>query len=645
MCGIFGAVHLENENPDDTSLINDLIELFYYRGPDGKGVYLDSRVSFGHVRLSIIDLSENASQPMVDADKEFVIIYNGEIYNYKEIRKELVDRGYRFFSQSDTEVIINAFKEWGENFIHKFNGMFAFALYKKKTKEVWIYRDRFGIKPLFYSVLKNKLVFSSEPKLIVRYFGEKFKLDPVAVSSYFSYRYPLGEISLFKGIKTLPPGYCLKVRDEDYEIKKYYELSIKSTSNDKGEEFYTEQVKELLNKSIKRRMISDVPYGAYLSGGIDSSIIVAIMSENSPFPIKTFTIGFKEKDYNEFYYAKLVSKMYSTEHYEIEVEFDDYFEAHEKISKMKGSPVGVPNEPLIYILSKYLKKHITVVLSGEGADELFGGYGRIFRSPEDFYKLSLFNEFGEKFEELQLDKELMELKKRLQIKYGELSNIKTPLDHFLTLYPYVKFEEKKKIFSSDFLNEFKSDNYMKQLFSSCFEKFSSFDLTVLYMYMFERFHLPGLLLRLDNATMGASVEGRVPFVDHELVEAVFEIPITYKLRWKTKLHEFASKYKLSDEVSEKYDTTKYILKKAFSSKIPEEIIKRKKMGFPVPLELWKREYYKKKLYELIIDDKVAKERGIYNLNGIKKIIKEGNSRVIFNLVSFELWMKNYYDTL
>ncbi len=648
MCGIFGVIHFNNTNNDSKEYINKTIGLFRYRGPDQKGVYIDKRVSFGHVRLSIIDLSDNAIQPMMDHEKDFVIIFNGEIYNYMEIRKILLKKGYKFLSNSDTEVIINSFKEWGEEAVNKFNGMFSFALYNRKTGSVWVYRDRFGIKPLFFYFSNDKFIFSSEPRPIVYYLNKKFDVEPIAISSFFSFRYPLKDLSFFKGIKTLIPGHYIKVLDNRFEIKKYFTLKINSELEDKGENFYIHKIRELITTSVKRRMISDVPYGAYLSGGIDSSIIVSIMSKNSSFPIKTFTIGFKDRDFNEFYFARQISQHYSTEHYEIDVDFNDYIEAHEKISSMKGSPVGVPNEPLIYILSKYLKRYITVVLSGEGSDEIFGGYGRIFRSPDDFYKIKILNEISNRYKELLKNEFLLKLKSKLEKKYNQIELIDNPLKHFLSIYPYVQFRDKVKIFSADFLNEIKNDSLLIDIFREEFKTYNIKDLSLKYMIIFEKLHLPGLLLRLDNATMAASVEGRVPFVDHELVETVINIPTRYKIKWKSESHKFISQFKISDEISENYDIPKYILKKAFNKDIPEEIINRKKMGFPVPLEQWQNRYFKEKITELIIENKRAKERGIYNLNGIKEMVKENRrefSRIIFSLVSLELWFNNYYDNL
>jgi asparagine synthase (glutamine-hydrolysing) len=643
MCGIFGAIHLNNNNHDNKNEISELIELFRYRGPNQKGTYIDKKVSFAHVRLSIIDLSKSASQPMMDIEEENVIIFNGEIYNYEEIKKELIYLGYKFKTNSDTEVIIAAIKEYGESAVLKFNGMFAFAVYSKKTGVIHIFRDRFGIKPLYYFFGNNKVVFASEPKLIVKYVKEfDFKLNPLSVSSFISYRYPLDELSFFKGIKTLKSGHFIKIENDKFTVKKYYELPTRLYIEDKGEDYYIERIRELIESSIKYRIISDVPYGAYLSGGVDSSIIVALMSKYSPYPVKTFTIGFSEQDYNEFYYAKIIAKLYKTEHYEIEADFKTYTEAHKKISSRKGSPVGVPNEPLIYILSKYLRQHITVVLSGEGADELFGGYGKIFRSPADYEKIQFFNSIIKNKREID-DKKLLN---KLREKYGNITTINSPLKHFLSLYQYIKFEEKKKIFSEDFLNSIGEDRELTNIFKSKFSELGLKDLCRLYMIIFEKIHLQGLLLRLDNATMGASVEGRIPFLDHRLVEEIINIPTKYKLKWKSKLHNLSSLNKISDEISEKLDIPKYILKKAFEKELPNKILYRKKMGFPVPLENWKEKFYKEELKEILLYDKTARERGIYNIEGIKKALSEGkrnSPRLIWLLVSLELWLKNYYD--
>ncbi|MTI29644.1 asparagine synthase (glutamine-hydrolyzing), partial [Xanthovirga aplysinae] len=580
MCGITGVINISNFSQISQDTIRLMTDVISHRGPDGKGTYIDENVAFGHRRLSIIDLSEAGKQPMFDVEGNYGIVFNGEVYNFQEIKENLQSKGYKFQSNTDTEVILNAYKEFGIDCVHQFIGMFAFAIYERKTGKVTIVRDRLGIKPLYYTRHAGKVIFGSEIKSILQFPGLSVTYNYNGISSYLSYRYPIGNQTLFDDIFSLKPGYYLEIQEGKVNEKQYYELPIirEEDKEDKGQDYYISRIKELLNSAVNYRMISDVPVGAYLSGGLDSSIVVALMAKNSKMPIKTFTIGFEEEGFNEFEYARMVSEMYKTEHHEFKLTASDYMKTMHQLIKFKDAPLGVANEPALHIMSRELRKYITVVLSGEGSDEIFGGYGRIFRSPLDHERLKLLEEN----KELSNESLYNEIKANMTSKYGDLK-FSSEMDHFLHLYQYVKWEDKKEFLSKDFIEALDGDRYSNEVFEQEFEKLDGLNSYDKYMWIFEKLHIVGLLQRVDMTTMATSVEARVPFVDHRLVEFALSIPVKYKLKWKSMLHEIiGSKYN-SDQISEVYDDPKFILKKAFEDELPYDVVWRKKMGFPVPV--------------------------------------------------------------
>ncbi|WP_353661240.1 asparagine synthase (glutamine-hydrolyzing) [Hydrogenimonas sp. SS33] len=643
MCGILGQISFKNTQQWNIVKFEKSLSLQKHRGPDDKGIYTDDRVILGHRRLSIIDLDSHAKQPMISKCKNFVIVFNGEIYNYQEIKEQLKQKGYSFHTKSDTEVLLNAFIEYGIDAVKQFIGMFAFAIYDKKNAKVYIVRDRLGIKPLYYYQDENNFTFSSEIKSILALNDIERKIDLDAVSSYFSFRYPILDNTFFDGLLSLPPAHYIELTNHSLKIKEYWNVSNQflEQQNDKGEEFYIKELKKILESSVKYRMISDVPFGSFLSGGVDSSVITAIMAKSSNTPIKTFTIGFEEEGYNEFDFAKMIADRYHTEHREILISGENYIDTMEHLIDYKDAPLSVPNEVPLYLMSKELKKYITVVLSGEGADEIFGGYGRIFRSPYDYERMKHIDEVD------WTEQEKEEFCINFIRKYGVMC-FQHEVDHFINIYSYTSLKEKKELldetidldgiekkFIEKFLryfNELKNESYYNRL-----------------MYTFEKIHIVGLLQRVDMTTMATSVEARVPFVDHRVVEFAFTIPLKYKLKWKSEEDKFMSKLLMSDKISEVHDTPKYILKKAYEDMIPTEVLYRKKMGFPVPLNNWFGGHFNEYAKNILLDDK-ARKRGLYNIKNIKKWLNSDRlgkdhsfAMKIWMLINLELFCRKYFD--
>ncbi|ODN42975.1 asparagine synthase (glutamine-hydrolyzing) [Piscirickettsia litoralis] len=640
MCGILGQINLTNAACEiSPPLFKEALEFQQHRGPDGEGVLHEKNFSFGHKRLSIIDLSNHAAQPMLSEDQQVVLTFNGEIYNYLEIKQELVERGYIFKTQSDTEVLLNAYHAFGIACVDRLIGMFAFAIYDKRTQESYIVRDRLGIKPVYYWKGSDRLIFSSEVNSVLKLSSCDKSLNMNAVSSYFSYRYPILDDSFFDGIDSLAAGHYVHIKHGQITVKQYWNLADKFAEQqvDHGEDYYTEKLRELLHSSVHYRMIADVPVGSFLSGGVDSSVVTALMANATDKPIQTFTIGFKEEGYNEFEYSKVIAEQYNTNHHEIQLTGDQYIDEMSKLIAYKGAPLAVPNEVPLYLMSRELKKYITVVLSGEGADELFGGYGRIFRASYDYERLVNQNALSEADKNIFLN--------NFESEYGR-THFSSELEHFLSLYRYTSFHDKYSMFNQE-IDAGKIEGRLTNHFANTFNEIQDYSYFNKMSYAFVKVHLPGLLQRLDTTTMAASVEGRVPFVDHRLVEFAMTVPEKYKLKWLSEKSQQQANTLLAKDISEKYDTPKHILKKSFEAEIPNSILYRKKMGFPVPLNDWFGGEFNDFAREMLLASS-AKSRWMYDQKELSRrlepmnLTNHRNAMTVWMMLSIELFCKQYF---
>lgn len=541
MCGINGIFSTSLSNLNARERVQKMNDSISHRGPDAFGHFFSNNIALGHRRLSIIDLDERSNQPMKFGD--YIIVFNGEIFNYKEL-KNIVKADYK--TNSDTEVIIKCVESKGIDwFLDNANGMFAFALYSFKAKQLFLCRDRFGIKPLFYSIVDNTLIFSSEVKGILNSGLVEAKFNFSKIEEYLSYRQVFEPDTFFCDIFQVESATYLKF-SQNLDISKFKYWSLPNTFNSDiyNEKELTKKLKNKIIDSVNLWAISDVNIGTFLSGGLDSSLTSAILSKSHK-NLMTYTIGFKEKGYNEFYYADLVSKHISSKHTELNEDINSYILKWDELIYFKDSPLAVPNEVPLAIMCKKLKKDFTVVVSGEGADELFGGYGKIFK------------------------------------KYFDVKNSKKQLNFFEEFFKDYSYVEKSFI-DKYFKNQKNSVlNFAKKLHDD-----SDGDLDFTYRF-FHNFHIKGLLNRVDMTSMYASVEARPPFLDHKLIEFVYKnIPNELKVRWNNLESKESAKQQTSNEYSEVLDTPKYLLKKVSEEFLPNEIIYRKKMGFPVPLDDW-----------------------------------------------------------
>ena len=642
MCGFSGVINL-TEQSVDAFPIEKMTDCIAHRGPDDSGYFKDKNVSFGFRRLSIIDVA-HGHQPMKSKDKRYVIVFNGEIYNFKKIKKELIGLGYTFETNCDTEVIIYAFDLWGKNCVNRFHGMFAFVIYDTKLNNIFIARDRLGIKPFYYTFLNNNFIFGSEIKSILQCQEFKRDADLKAISSYLTFRYTFSDKTFFKSIKKLLPGHHITINKNTFLIEKYWEIPFLNEKNDLGEKFYIDKVRNLLEESIKKRLISDVPLGALLSGGLDSSIVVAFMSKLSNTKVNSYSIGFDSEGYDESKYAKLVADYCSTNHTSLNLDKDSYINDLKKMIIQKDAPLSIPHEIALYRISKKLKEYTTVVISGEGADELFAGYGRVQKSPFDYKKIRLVNRYFPKF-----------FRKRIFqfLGAGELAEqwlkIKSKRDYFFSVYNWMPFEEKWSLFTESALNEIEHDKELINFWSDDFKFTNSGNEYDQYLYMFQKNHLICLLDRLDGMTMAAGVEARVPFVDHELIEFVSSIPIKYKLKWKSPFNKFLAIFQNSFKFSEKLDISKFILRKIGLEMLPKVIPFRRKKGFPVPLDSWIHDGLIEYAKEILLDERCL-NRNIFKEREIRKLINRPQNldydfwgKKIWMLINVEIWYREFID--
>ena len=599
MCGINGILFKVNISNLDNRII-EMNKSIAHRGPDAGDIFLTENIALGHRRLSIIDIRETANQPMHSNSGAWHIVFNGEIYNFKEIRREL---RHQFKTESDTEVIVAAVEERGIKwFIDVANGMFAIALYNSIDNRLFLIRDRMGIKPLYYYNDGDKLVFSSEIKGILASGLVKAEFNELAVDEYLGNRYVREPYTFFKNVYQVESGTYLEL-DKSLNAEKHRYWDIPSEFNideDFDEEVIAELFEAQLTQAINYRLLSDVPLGTYLSGGVDSSLITAVTAMSKKSSLNTYTIGFPEL--NEFAYSKVVSEQYNTTHHEILMMKEDYVNNWERLIGFKDAPLGVPNEIPLAVMSTKLKDKVTVVLSGEGADELMGGYGKIFRLPFDFKnhnKDSVFYKFL--------------------------------IDH----YEYVSRDIRDKLLSTP-------KNYREEFDDKILKEFSGKINEENVFRFFHKYHVKGLLQRVDMTTMQTSVEARVPFLDHNLIDFVYsKVPYSLKLKWNSDESKHRAANITSDIYSEELDTPKYLIRKIAYKYMPNALVDRKKMGFPVPLTEWfdNLEEIAKKL---LPDASWLKPGAVDNLVAMsKEDIRAG--QVLWMFINLEMFRKKYFS--
>ncbi|MHB1377034.1 MAG: asparagine synthase (glutamine-hydrolyzing) [Candidatus Humimicrobiaceae bacterium] len=635
MCGIVGIFNFNNQESINENLLVKMRDIMIHRGPDDFGLWIspDNKTGLAHRRLSIIDISKSASQPMSNEDNSIFIVFNGEIYNHQEIRPELEKKGHKFKTDhSDTEVIIHAFEEWGVNCIQKLRGMFAFAIWDENKKELLIVRDRIGIKPVYYTKKDGRFIFASEIKSILVDSKIKREVNIEGFYNYLSFLTVPAPQTMFKNIYKLPAGCYLKISSNgNIETKKYWDVfDYTEPLINISEEEIAEKILDELRVSVKYRKISDVPVGVFLSGGIDSSTNLALFSEGSREKVRAFTIGYEgdNKSYeNEFKYAKLMASIINTDYHEKILNIEDFINFFKTLIFHQDEPIADPVCFPVYAVSKLARENgVTVCQVGEGSDELFMGYSGWKTM------LSLYN-LNSKFNISLLKKiglfslGLAGKKKKSYYEWLRRGANNEPIfwGGAEAYFEYEKSNLLSKNISKNFKN-YSSYEVIKPIYDNFMEK--AWEKTPLswMSYIDLNLRLPELLLmRVDKMSMAVSLEARVPFLDHKFVELAMSIPQSIKT---------------------KNGDLKYILKKAVKGVIPEEIINRKKQGFGVPIDEWFFEKLGNFTYSKLKD--FSKKTDYFNKEYLDKIIMKGNaekhnSGKLWYLLNFVLWHEEWVE--
>ena len=583
MCGINGFFHhnnFTNLNNTLTHKIESNLEKLKLRGPNSQGIYHSDTWSFAHTRLAIQDV-QNGHQPLIHGDTNSVITYNGEIYNHKEIRTELEQLSHSFETHCDTEVLLKAYIEWGVKCLEKFNGCFAFVIYDSLKNQFFMARDRVGIKPLYYTDQNGFTAFSSTVKALVNYLP---KLEPSlpAISHYLtSSRTTLSEQSLVEGIKSLLPGHyrIYDLNTDNIDSRSYWQKPCLSANDKKDISFEeaSEEAKSLIGNAVKDRLISDVPLASFLSGGLDSSIIASQVCKYSDKAPKMYCAGTSEEQFNEIVFAKEMADRLNVDlHYE-QIDNSSFFDNWQFLIDSKGLPLSTPNEVSIYRLSKALSKDYTVALTGEGADEIFGGYVQPQYGFYDYLRAA---------KEPDSSCENPELDWPLQRRFGR-NFFFNEADHFFSACTWTTPAEKANLLKEDIWLKIDEDDAVFTHYEEFFDKVSHCSQLDKRLHLHSEINLEGLLNRVDSSTMAASIEARVPFNDHRVIDFAFSLPDNFKYHFRSEQAKQKATNLLIDEIDkENLLESKRLLRSSFKQEIPLSILDRKKMSFPVPFNQW-----------------------------------------------------------
>lgn len=619
MCGIAGIAGGPNEIVDP-ALVHRMCQSIVHRGPDDEGILVKPGIGLGMRRLSIIDLA-GGHQPIFNEDRSVAVVYNGEIYNFPDLRRELEQRGHRFYTACDTEVIVHLYEEHGPECVQKLRGMFAIALYDERQHSLLLARDRLGIKPLHYAFVNGRLFFGSEIKAILAAAPELADIDRSALLQYFYFGYIPDPLTAFSPIKKLPPGHLLQFEDGGITVRQYWDLPRYGTHSPRSEEECLEQLEHLLADAVRIRLISDVPLGALLSGGTDSSTVVALMARAASGPVKTFSIGFRHGDFNEAPYARIVAERFGTEHHELVLE-PDVVQTVETLTRSLEEPFGDSSMLPTYYVSCLARQHVTVALSGDGGDEAFAGYDRyrmhlhdrsfhwIPQATRDFYREHIHGLVPYKVPGRNL---AYSVSLPWQDRYIEGVSLKP-------------FQREMSLLSADFANG-KCDSFAQ--FRKYLDQAPADDPLARVLYLDSKTYLPGdILTKVDRMSMATSLEARVPILDHVFLEWVTGLRPEWKLRGRSQ---------------------KYLLKRlAERVGVPKEVLYRPKQGFALPLRHWMR-YELKDLIVTSLTEPRTMQRGYFNSNGVRRILDEhfdgrrDHSPRIWRLLMMELWHRNFLE--
>lgn len=631
MCGIAGWANLDANKPPmfgDEMLLQGMCDSIWHRGPDSEGLWLGTGVSLGMRRLAIIDL-KTGEQPVWNEDRTVVAVMNGELYNFRELRKELETRGHKFIGQSDTEILPHLYEEFGEAFLDVLNGMFAIALWDAKLNKLILARDRFGEKPLYYGIFDNKLIFGSEPKALLSHPSISPRINLEALRQYLSFDYVPAPYSIYEGISKLPAGHRLVLENGKVKTIRYWSLTFKKPDHQPKIKEATEHLSELLSDSTRMRMISDVPLGILLSGGVDSSAVAAYAVKHSSSKIKTFSIGFEEDSFDESKYAREVANHLGTEHFEEKLSVETAVDLIKDVGKWLDEPMSDASILPTLLLSKFVRKHVTVALGGDGGDEIFAGYPM-------YYGLKMAKVYGAIPKFLRsgmiepLVKGLPVSNKNLSFDYKakrfvNAANFDTVTRHHAWFGSFTQEEQLNLLTESvKYVTKKNGDIYAdaKRLLQNCdsLSELEQMQFLDMNFYLAE-----DILTKVDRASMAVSLEVRAPFLDHRVAEYAASLPPEFKL---------------------KGNVGKFILKKAVQNMLPKTVTKRAKKGFGIPIADWLKGRLNFMLHELLAPDRLIRQ-DLFDYEQVAKLIREheqgiaSHHKQLWTLLVFQLWYDNF----
>jgi asparagine synthase (glutamine-hydrolysing) len=625
VCGIAGIVGTTPGAGVGPGVVHQMCQTMIHRGPDDEGIYINGPVGLGMRRLSIIDLA-GGHQPIHNEDKTIWVVFNGEIYNFPELRNDLIRSGHRFYTNCDTEVIVHLYEDCGAACVQKLRGMFAFALYDERRSKLLLARDRLGKKPLHYAMINHRFFFGSEIKCLLSVAPELNQIDQEGLLQFFHFGYIPDPYTSFSRIRKLPPGHLLEFAQGQIKVRRYWDLPTYGTHNSCSEEECLEELEHRLSEAVRIRLISDVPLGALLSGGVDSSTIVALMACASSKPVKTFSVDFRSKDFSEARYGRIVAQHFGTEHYELVIEPDEIGDALDKLTHTMEEPFADSSMLPTYFVSCLARQHVTVALSGDGGDELFAGYDRYLVNLRRRIFDLIPDWAGRQYRELVYPLLPRGLRGR-KFTYNISLPSRERYLHGLSFLP--TGDHASAVFSDGFLACAKQQVSPLDRFRDYYDHGPAQDPLSRLLYLDTKTYLTSdILTKVDRMSMATSLEVRVPILDHIFVEWVTSLPAHWKLRG---------------------DTQKYIFKKlAERLGVPREVLYRRKQGFSMPLVHWMRSGLRHELVRLLLEPRTL-QRGYFNPSAIKELVNDhlrgrrDNSGEIWLLLIFELWYRNFLE--
>src|SRR5712692_3353626 len=629
MCGIAGILEFGRDDRADSAALRNMCQIMAHRGPDDDGFYTDGPAGIGMRRLSIVDLA-TGHQPISNEDGSLWIVFNGEIYNHLSLREQLIARGHSYRTHSDTETIIHLFEEYGRDCVQHLRGMFAFAIWDRNRKALFIARDRLGIKPLYYQLTPERLLFGSEVKVILAHGGIRPEFCRAALPEFLAFGYLSGEETLYSGIRKLLPGHTMEIGlDGGPEIRQYWDLDASSPHESRDENYYIRNYRELLEGAVNSHLMSDVPLGVFLSGGLDSSAVAALMTKIRREPIETFSVGYAEQTYSELPFARIVSDHIKSQHREVLVSEQDFFNALPHLIWHEDEPIVWPSSVSLYFVAKLARERVTVVLTGEGSDETLAGYTR--------YAWTMMNSRMDRAYRTLTPNTLRKLV-RQGINAGPLgATARRKLGHtFLgrdgVSWSSFYFDNFYSAFSGAEQDELLTEDAKStagDAYSGSMEYWesSSGDLLHRLLYTDIKTYLVELLMKQDQMSMAASIESRVPFLDHVLVEFAARIPTQFSIKGQA---------------------GKCILKSAVKDLLPKSIIERKMAGFPTPWAYWLEGPQLGDLERMLLEPR-SLERGLFKPEVLKRLFAEhragraDHGNRIWRLLNLELWQRVFID--